>query len=54
MTTLSLLAVGLGAPAVGLLVERWLTADDVGRAMRRHHEALAALADLTRTGAGRP
>ena len=46
MTTLLLLAVGLGAPGVGLLVARWLTTEeDVARSMRRYQEALAVLGE---------
>jgi hypothetical protein len=47
VSTLWLLAIGLGSPAIGLLVGRWLSADDGTRSMREHHEALAVLRDVT-------
>jgi hypothetical protein len=50
MSTLTLSAIGLGLPAVGLLVGRWLTQDDVAASMRRHRQALDVLAEATAEG----
>jgi hypothetical protein len=47
VSTLVLAGVGLGAPGIGLLVARWLTADDTATSMRRYREALAALGEVT-------
>lgn len=56
MNTVLLLLVGLGSPAIALLVGRWLAVldDDSGRAMREHRAALVALRDLTRSGTRQP
>jgi hypothetical protein len=49
-----LLLVGLGSPAIGLLVGRRLASDDISRSVRRHHEALMTLGEITRSTAQRP
>lgn len=49
MSVWLLLLIGLGSPAIGLLVGRRLAADDVSRSVRRHHQALATLGEITRS-----
>lgn len=45
--TIALALLGFGAPGVGLLLARWLAFDDTAASMRRHHEALSVLAEVT-------
>lgn len=54
MTSVWLLLVGLGTPALGLLLGRRLAAEDVARTVRQHHEALVSLGEITRTTSRRP
>jgi len=44
-----LLLIGLGSPAVGLLLGRRLTADDIGKSVQEHHDVLVALGEVTRS-----
>jgi hypothetical protein len=51
VTTAWLLALGVGSPAVALLVGRWLAAADASRTMRQHQEALDVLGEITQARA---
>jgi type IV secretory pathway protease TraF len=46
VTTILLVAIGIGVAGLALLVARRLTRDDVGRSMRRWQQALAVLGEM--------